>query len=124
MLLFTYSIVMLHAIIPHCHAEDAHSTAQHVSSHTHVCDHHSDDSSAESHTHQVCQSDDLHGNYLKSETDSNTPSMVATVVRMVWSMFTPYVLTDLLRHGSYEPHKVVHRGYWIIKPLRGPPAFQ
>jgi hypothetical protein len=123
-LLLSYSIVLLHAIVPHCHAADAHAMFQTEKTSTHTCDshHHHDDASEQtSHEHQVCQSDDLHGQYLKAEASSiDFDALLAEVVD-VWL----YIIHDSKENTTYSsvPSDAIVRCCILDSNIhRGPPA--
>lgn len=122
-LLLAYSTVLFHSAIPHCHANDIHTfTIEHESAH-HLCDdHHSDQEHSEPHEHQVCHIDDLHGDYLKSESDYSFHA----------NLFIPELLPVLglcplfdigANSLSTPPELTLLTKDWRVKSniLRGPP---
>lgn len=123
-LLFTYSIVLLHAIIPHCHAADAHAMFQTEKAATHTCDghhYHEEDANHSSHEHQVCQNDDLHGQYLKADASSiDFDAMIAEAVD-----YWIYLICDFEGKSSFtsvQSDALVRSCYLHANIHRGPPA--
>jgi hypothetical protein len=123
-LLFTYSIVLLHAIIPHCHAADAHAVFQTEKTATHTCEghhHHDHDADDSSHEHQVCQSDDLHGQYLKADASSIDFDVLLTDTVELWS-FVIYDFNENINFASVQSDAFVRSCILDSNIHRGPPA--
>ena len=122
LLLFTYSIVLLHAIIPHCHSGDAHAEHQPNNKQTHKCDGHHHDEKEQSHEHQVCQNDDLHGNYLKSSSNYSASFEFAQAEIVQLFYFVAFDLKEQTSTSKPTSTAVVRSCCIDSNILRGPPA--
>lgn len=116
-------MVVFHAVIPHCHKEDAHANDHVAHTNHHDCDgHHHDENNETTPYHPVCESNDLHGNYIKSSVQGfSFLSLAAIFVHVACS----YVITEetesVIRYFNPDV-SLVRSCFSEAHILRGPPA--